>query len=755
MFHMPTAKLTSIVLLLPLFTLAADWKPAAGPLMTRWAKDVDPKNPLPEYPRPQLVREKWTNLNGLWDYAITAKDAAKPDKWDGQILVPYPIESALSGVMKPLDKDQRLWYRRSFDKPAAPGRTLLHFGAVDWQCSVHVNGTKVGEHTGGFDPFHFDITDALKDGPNELVVSVFDPSNSGYQPRGKQHFPAIAKPGGIMYTPCSGIWQTVWMETVPNSYIRALKITPNVDKSQVEIAVELVGESQRPDGNHFEFRISQAGAAVNAKGLGQPYSGFERLTIDQPKLWSPDSPVLYELTVKANGDQVRSYFGMRKIEVKKDDKGLNRIFLNNQPIFMAGPLDQGFWPDGIYTAPTDAALKYDIEITRKLGFNATRKHVKVEPARWYYWCDKLGLLVWQDMPSGDNGVTRAKRGEKATDASDKPEAVKNYETEFKAMIDTHYNHPSIIMWVVFNEGWGQFDTVKNTNWVKQYDPTRLANPASGWNDYPAGDVIDMHNYPGPGAPKPQETRAGVLGEFGGLGLPTEKHMWTDKNWGYRGVADNAALTRQYCKLLSRAYGLKDSAGLCAAIYTQLTDVETEANGLLTYDREIIKVDLDQVAKANQGKFPPAPERIVILPTSKDQPQSWSYTTDKPADNWFAVDFPATNWKQANGGFGTKNTPGAVIGTEWKTENIWIRRTFTLSDKPLKDPMLLLHHDEDAEVYINGVLAARTQAFISDYEEFEISKQAKATLKPGQNTIAIHCKQTRGGQYIDAGLTDAK
>jgi hypothetical protein len=732
---------------------AEDWKPAAGPLTTRWAKDVTPDNALPEYPRPQMVRSNWVNLNGLWDYAIAPKADAAPAAYQGKILVPYPVESALSGVMKMVGGDNKLWYRRTFETPkeAAGGkRLLLHFGAVDWQTTVWLNGKELGTHRGGYDPFTFDVTDVLKaDGPQELVVGVWDPSNDGPQPRGKQ----VKRPGGIFYTPVTGIWQTVWLEVVPRQYIRSLKITPDIDKGEVEIVIDLAGEpkSNVPDGNFFAVTVSAEGNAVKTSDYGQPYSATQRLKIPNAKLWSAESPHLYDITVKANGDEVHSYFGMRKIEVKKDDKGVNRIYLNNNAIFMAGPLDQGFWPDGIYTAPTDEALKYDIEITKKLGFNTTRKHVKVEPARWYYWCDKLGLLVWQDMPSGDRSVG-PNRGEVTRTA----EAKKIYESELQAMIDANYNSPCIIMWVVFNEGWGQFDTVRITNWTKKYDPTRLINPASGWNDFPAGDVIDMHHYPNPAAPKPQENRASVLGEFGGLGLPTPGHMWTDKNWGYKGVADGKALTRQYVKLMSNAWRLRETEGLNAAIYTQITDVETEANGLLTYDRAVVKLDLDQAAEANQGKAKP-PEDVpqkVVTPTSEKEPQTWRYTTERPADDWSKPGFDDSGWKTGPGGFGTEGTPGSVVRTEWRGADIWIRREFEIKEAPAA-PLLMMHHDEDAEVYINGVLAAKASGFVGNYEEFELTKVAKAALKPGKNTIAVHCHQTTGGQYIDVGIVDTK
>lgn len=738
--------LTIVTLLTP-FALAADdaWKPAAGPLMTRWAKDVTPDKALPEYPRPQLVRKDWTNLNGLWDNAITPKADAQPKDYAGKILVPFPAESALSGVMKTVGGDNRLWYHRTFDAPkpaTAGGRVLLHFGAVDWETTVYLNGKELGVHRGGYDPFSFDITDALKpDGKQELTVSVWDPTNDGPQPRGKQ----VKRPNGIYYTPVTGIWQTVWLEAVPKSYVRSLKITPDVDGQQVKVEADVAGD------NNAQVSVTVLDGDREIASL----NGAQTATIKfpNPKLWSTESPFLYGLRVKAGDDTVESYFGMRKIEMKKDDKGTNRIYLNNQPIFMAGPLDQGFWPDGIYTAPTDEALKYDIEITKKLGFNATRKHVKVEPDRWYYWCDKLGLIVWQDMPSGDRSVPNNNPARREMERT--PESTKIFDTELKAMIDTHYNHPSIVMWVVFNEGWGQFDTVNRVNWTMKYDPSRLINPASGWNDFPAGHVIDMHHYPNAAAPKPQENRASVLGEFGGLGLPTEGHMWTTRNWGYRGVADPKALTRQYIKLLTRAWQLRESEGLNAAIYTQLTDVETEANGLLTYDRAVIKVDVDQVAQANQGKAPPLPEPKTLVPTSEKDAQSWRYTTDKPAnDDWQKADFNDSAWKQAPGGFGTEGTPGSTVRTTWNTPDIWIRREFTLDTAP-ESPLLTMNHDEDAEVYLNGVLAIRAPRFIGSYEEFEITPAARATLKPGKNTIAVHCKQTTGGQYIDVGLLDAR
>ncbi len=727
---------------------AADWKPAKGPLATRWSKDVSTSSPLPEYPRPQLVRKDWLNLNGVWQLAPAKAGAAVPSgqDLDERILVPFPVESALSGVMRQGD---RWWYRRTFNIPAewAGRRVLLHLGAVDWESTVWLNGKKMGQHSGGYDPFSFDITDALQPaGLQELIVGVWDPTDQGSQPRGKQ----VNRPGGIFYTPTTGIWQTVWLEPVSPRHISALKIVPDIDRSEVRITVQVGGAGDAEavvrvmDGEH---EVSMVKGPVG-----------KELTVKVPsaKLWSPDAPFLYGLHVQLPvevgdnkgpaADEVTSYFGMRKISVSKDGKGVNRVLLNGNFVFQVGPLDQGFWPDGLYTAPTDAALKYDIEITKQLGFNMTRKHVKVEPDRWYYWCDRLGLLVWQDMPSGDNFVGPGKGEITRT-----PESARQYELELKRMIDNLHNHPSIVMWVVFNEGWGQFDTVRITNWTKQYDPTRLVNCASGWNDMPAGDVHDIHVYPGPGAPPPEAMRAGVLGEFGGLGLAVDEHTWTNKTWGYRGAASRADLTHKYERLLREVHRLKTEAGLNAAVYTQITDVETEANGLLTYDREVIKVDLDRVAAVNRGDVSHIPEIKTVVATSQSAPQSWRFTFDKPGDDWFKPGFDTTGWKGGPGGFGTEMTPGAVVRTVWNSKEIWLRREITLPPGPIGDLRLLVHHDEDVAIYINGILAAKADGYSTDYEEMPISADALGTLKPGKNLLAVSCRQTGGGQYIDVGL----
>ncbi len=604
--------LITLTLILSQNALRADWQVGKGRLLTRWAKDVSPQNAHPEYPRPQLTRSDWLNLNGLWDYAITDRGAERPAEFGGQILVPFPIESALSGVMKPLRETQRLWYRRIFQIPESwqGKKVLLHFGAVDWESTVTVNGKELGTHRGGYDGFSFDISNALKPaGDQEIVVAVFDPTDAGSQPRGKQ----VRDPNGIWYTPTSGIWQTVWLEPVSPDHIEALRITPDVDSAKINVAVtmqlsqdDLLVNVAAFDG---EREIAAVENAIPGPRNGDLVTRSVDVSFPHPKLWSPDSPFLYTLRVQltSNGkvvDQVGSYAGLRKIAVTKDADGTPRLYLNNQPLFQLGPLDQGFWPDGLYTAPTDEALRFDIEMTKKVGMNMARKHVKVEPDRWYYWCDKLGLLVWQDMPSGDKYI-----GTRDPDIQRTPESGKQFETELKALITGRVNHPSIVMWVPFNEGWGQWDTARIVDLVKRWDSTRLVDNASGWTDRHVGDVNDIHSYPGPSAPGIESNRAGVLGEFGGLGLPVPGHTWQEeKNWGYRSYKNSEELTDAYVRLLAKLHPLTGVPGLSAAVYTQTTDVEVEVNGLMTYDREVVKLNETAITKANQAVYAPPPGR---------------------------------------------------------------------------------------------------------------------------------------------------
>ncbi len=602
----------------PVWAADETWSPAKGPLLTRWAAEVSPKNAHPEYPRPQMVRKDWQNLNGLWDYAVTTKDAPQPKTWGGQILVPFPIESALSGVMQRVYETNQLWYHRTFKIPRGwkAKNVLLNFGAVDWETRVLVNGKEVGKHQGGYDGFSFDITEALKpSGEQEIVVAVWDPTDYGPRPRGKQ----IRKPEGIWYTPTSGIWQTVWLEPVSTAHIERLKIIPDVDGNTVAIeidtvAADLYGNSEAATEVEVQVfdgkrEVAKANVAATLVGKQMAVRSRAKLALTKPKLWTPDSPDLYGLKISLrNGrkevDQVESYFGMRKISLARDEQGRLRMCLNNQPYFQLGPLDQGFWPDGLYTAPTDEALRYDIEMTKKLGFNLARKHVKVEPDRWYYWCDKLGLLVWQDMPSGDRSAEwHGPSGGDGKEMQRSPESAEIYERELKALIEGRYNHPCIVTWVPFNEGWGQFDTVRILNLTRQLDPTRLVDGASGGNHFPAGDILDHHQYPGPAAPPTVTDRAMVLGEFGGLGLPIKGHTWQDeKNWGYRSFTNAAALTKAYVGLVEQLPGLIRSNGLSAAIYTQTSDVEIEINGLMTYDRAVVKMNQAAVKEANEKVY---------------------------------------------------------------------------------------------------------------------------------------------------------
>lgn len=574
------------------------WTTAEGPLATRWTSQVTPETPHAEYPRPQMVRDAWINLNGLWEYAIRPLEDSQPDNFDGYILVPFAPESSLSGVMRSVGEDAQLWYRRTFNTSelSDDGRVLLHFGAVDWRATVWLNGNQVGQHEGGYDAFTFDISDSIDSAvpEQELVIAVWDPVDTSIQPRGKQ----VNQPEGIWYTSVTGIWQTVWLEQVPESSIASLEMTSDIDANVFRLRVNARGGA---DSYQVEAIASVGGVQV-AQQRGAVDDLLE-VVIDDPRLWSPEDPFLYNLTVRLVGDgdpvdEVTSYFGMRKITVATDASGVNRLFLNNKPVLMLGPLDQGWWPDGLYTAPTDEALQYDLEITKQLGFNMVRKHVKVEPERWYYHTDRLGLLVWQDMPNGDRHIERT--GPDLVRSSD---SASVYHKELKAMIDTHANHPSIVVWVPFNEGWGQFDTDAVLSLVKEYDPTRLVDGPSGWADRGSGDIYDLHDYPGPPLLAPVELdRAVVLGEFGGLGLPLEGHLWWNKrNWGYRTYATTDELHESYEELMKRLSPLV-AKGLAAAVYTQTTDVEGEVNGLMTYDREVVKFDAESLTAIHQALY---------------------------------------------------------------------------------------------------------------------------------------------------------
>ena len=715
-------------------------------MVTRWAKDIDPAKPLPEYPRPQMTRPEWQNLNGLWDYAIVGAEADQAEKWDGKILVPYPVESPLSGVKRELKPEETLIYQRSFTVPSEwdGKRVILHFGAVDYRSEFLVNGKKVGSHQGGYDPISLDVTDFLADeGEQKLEVRVTDPTWTEGQPRGKQ----TLSPAGIMYTPTSGIWQTAWLEPVAEGGIEDLAITPDIEAGTVKVKADLWGAASG------EVTVTVAGGASVAGKSGEVIE----VPVESPKLWSPESPHLYEMTVKVTRDggaidEVGTYFGMRSIEMAEVD-GVQRLLLNGEPYFMFGPLDQGFWPDGNYTAPTDEALRYDLEVTKELGFNTTRKHIKVEPARWYYHADKLGLLVWQDMPSVNSYDTPP---------GGKPPIDKEaYATQLAAMIDNLENHPSIVMWVVFNESQGKHDTPKLVEMVRELDPSRLVNEDSGYQQdhggphQGVGDLDDLHPYPAPRAFETKKHQAFALGEYGGIGLKVgDNNPWQAKGWGYTTTESARDLEDLYAEYAGLVRKFRDENGLTAAIYTQIADVEIEINGFLTYDRKL-KVDPEWIAKATRFEWT-GPKFTELVPTSKESDTVYRYVFEKPADDWMKPGADVSDWKEGPGGFGTEETPGTGgIGTTWNSSDIWVRRSFDLpelSEKEMANLVLVLHHDEDAEVYINGVLAMREDEWTTDYTRFPLSDEAKAALKPGgENVVAIHCRQVTGGQFIDFGI----
>ena len=590
------AVLFALALCSPTF---AQWKPAGDKIKTPWGEQLNPKNVLPEYPRPIMERHEWKNLNGSWNYAITKKGEAAPGNYQGEILVPFAVESSLSGVGKRINEHQELWYQRTFDVPSSwkGKQILLHFGAVDWKADVWVNDVKVGEHTGGFTPFYFDITSALNKGNNQLVVKVWDPADRGEQPRGKQ----VERPEGIWYTPVTGIWQTVWLEPVAAQHIAHLKTTPDIDKKTVK--VEVTTNVCSPD--KVEVKVFD-GKNLVAKGAALNGVPVELTMPEDVKLWSPESPSLYdmEVTLYKDGkaiDQVKSYTALRKFSTHKDKNGITRLQLNNKDYFQFGPLDQGWWPDGLYTAPTDEALVYDLKKIKDFGYNMVRKHVKVEPARWYTYCDQLGLIVWQDMPNGGRGPAEWQM-HKYYDGADAIRSAKseaNYRKEWKEIIDYLYSYPSIGVWVPFNEAWGQFKTPEIAAWTKEYDPSRLVNPASGGNHYTCGDILDLHNYPGPNLYLYDPTRATVLGEYGGIGMALKGHLWlADKNWGYVKFNTPEEVTNEYIKYADHLLELIEK-GFSAAVYTHITDVEEEVNGLVTYDRKVIKVDEPKIKAINQ------------------------------------------------------------------------------------------------------------------------------------------------------------
>jgi hypothetical protein len=597
---LPVALVASVLLTFCTDNRTPAWQPAENPLYTAWSENIDPLAPWPEYPRPGLVRDGWMSLNGLWDYAICGRDEERPDP-EGKILVPYPVESALSGVKRMMSDSLALWYSREFVVPKTwkEKQLILNFEASDWETKVWIDDNFAIRHRGGYDPFSCNITPYLSGRKKHtIVVRVTDPIDSGSQPRGKQ----VSQPKGIWYTPTTGIWQSVWLEPVEKSWIGDIRIVPDIDREMLTVTVT-EEHCQGPEGcppvdmapSLAEVTVSYGGETI-ATGSAVTKSAIE-LQIPSPRLWTPDDPALYDIRVRlvTGGivtDEVLSYAGMRKISLGTDSNGFTRIMLNNGFLWQNGTLDQGFWPDGLYTPPSDEAMAYDVEMLKKMGFNMLRKHVKVENRRFYFHTDRLGMLVWQDMPSGDEYIW----GEMPDITKGEADSAQ-FMTELTRMIETKHNSPSIVMWVIYNEGWGQFNTAAVTDYVAAVDTTRLVNSVSGWTDRGTGHVRDVHHYPEPVAPPAESKRAIVLGEFGGLGLPVEGHTWEQKNWGYRNMGDAADLLGKYAEYYAAVRQMVEEKGLSASVYTQTTDVETETNGLLTYDRKVDKMGFENVRKA--------------------------------------------------------------------------------------------------------------------------------------------------------------
>ena len=740
---------------------AQTWEKKNAPIMTIWGENIDPNNVLNAYPRPQMERSDWVNLNGVWDFVRSTVSAFGQYNaslaYDKKILVPFPVESALSGIM---DTDftntaKTYIYKRKFTIPdqMKGKQILLHFEAVDWRSVVFVNGEKMGMHEGGYDPFYYNITGALKgDGEQELVVHTYDPTDNG-QPGGKQS----KAPGGISYTPSSGIWQTVWLEAVENIHINDFTIVSDVDHNCVKIKV-LAQNSDASVKVDIDVLDGIQKIATQTAEIGKEIS----IPISNPKLWSPDSPFLYNLkfTLKQNGsvkDEVNSYFGMRKISVEKL-RGNPFIFLNNKAIFQFGPLDQGFWPDGLYTPPSDEALKFDVEKMKELGFNMVRKHIKIEPARWYYYCDLLGLLVWQDMPNpGTSGIL-----------GDGKWIRQNFLRETEMHIKNLKNHPSIIVWVPFNESWGQFDTTSDhtkdgVNTIRSIDSTRLINPASGWTNFELGDIIDKHAYTHPNLwDNSYNLRANVCGETGGFGLLIEGHIWNKGDNPYGMLNSSTALINNIESMNKDAFLLTANA-LCGLVYTQLSDVEGEVNGFYTYDRKVSKLNETQKAtfKLSINRLQTKALYMVMPSGLQITNSTWKYTTGartlNPGTNWNSdFDFDDSSWKEGVAGFGASaNYQYHRMRTDWSNGSIFLRKKVVMPQmtaQELEKLQLFISHDEDVQVYINGILAASATGYIDNYKTMDISKAAKTAIKLGEeNLIAVKCLQSTGGQYIDVGF----
>ncbi len=778
------------------------WQAAENVLMTPWGETVTPENAWREYPRPQLVRDNynkwmWQNLNGLWDYAITPRGSGIPEKWDGKILVPYPVESALSGVKRLLKPDEEIWYRRTFKggvvgSDSDPGlsreRLLLHFGAVDFRTQVFLNGVEVTAepHEGGILPFTLDVTDYVKpfmpSSPsskwppdydsdpdnNELVVCVWDPTDEGMQATGKQSL----NPNGCFYSRVSGIWQTVWLERVPRMYIESYHVVTDIDRERVAVTVKTNGnapnaklairvtQGERPGRpslpHHLPPRLG-SGETVIAETVVTDWSRPVVLPIPNPALWSPETPNLYTLTFDLTSDighdNVKGYFGMRKIEWKPDELGVPRFYLNNKKYFMYGTLDQGWWPDGLLTPPSEQAMRADIRFLKDAGFNMHRKHIKVEPLSYYALCDTMGILVWQDMPSGPGNTD---------------DRYTMYRRDLKEMVDLLRGCPSVVMWIPYNESWGQPGAEKTNmtlNWLKKYDPTRLVDGPSGWNDYGVGDARDMHHYPEAAMFPVMKDRVSVLGEFGGLGLDVPGHLWEKEHWGYVHDDSADAFKARYREQMKKLAVLA-SEGLAAAVYTQTTDVERETNGLLTYDRIVVKYPADELAKLHNELYKAAEVThlrvdVPLAPDSRAAETCWRSTETAPAEDWTAADFDDSAWTESAGAFGNdrilEDFRDLKRGTKWESEDIWLRREFTIGEDPAPffELVLTMFYDEDPEIWLNGVKIADRQGYNTRYETFVLPEEACRALKQDRNVLAVHVRNAEGGAFFDIGLKAVK